>query len=275
MRPMKFLLPAATAVLAFGLFACTNSVSPSGGADEAGIAEEDGLEPFIPGFDPDKYSAKDDEPSSSAGDVTSSESEGQSATSGDESSESGTESASSGDDSSASKADKSSASGDESSASAGGESSASGDESSASGDVSSSSAAEVSSASSDKTELDGNTGEMNAGKDIMSGVDEGMGDELDDLVAACATTEGCPDGFEELEGDLIVDKDGNGNLTYDSFDENDYFCFTGEGSWLKLDRAKLGEFIPHFKNGAAWGNLSHFDIRFEDLCNAVYIMRKQ
>ena len=252
MRPMKFLLPAATAVLAFGLFACTNTVSPSGGADEAGIAEEDGLEPFIPGFDPGKYSAKDDEPSSSAGDATSSESEGQSATSGDESSDSGTESATSGDDSSASKADKSSAS----------------------GDVSSSSAAEVSSASTDKTGLDENTGEMNAGKDIMSGVDEGTGDELDDLVAACATTEGCPDGFEELEGNLIVDKDGNGNLTYDSFDENDYYCFTEEGSWLKLDRAKLGEYIPHFKNGAAWGNLSHFDIRFEDLCSAVYIKRK-
>ncbi len=248
----KILLPTTALTITFGLFACYSSVSPSEGSDDAIATEEDGLEPFIPGFDPGKYSSKTDEPSSSTSDVTSSESEGQSATSGDESSESGDESSTSGGDSSTS----------------------TGDESSASGEESSSSASEVSSATAGTSELNSDTGEMNAGEDIMSGVDEGTGSELDDMVAACATTEGCPEGFEELEGGLVVDKGGNGNLTFESFDENDYFCFTGEGSWLKLDRAKLGEYIPHFKNGAAWGNLSHFEIRFEDLCSAVYIMRK-
>lgn len=254
----KILLPTTALTITIGLFACSSSVSPSEGSDDAIASEEDGLEPFIPGFDPGKYSSKADEPSSSTSDVTSSESEVQSATSGDESSESGTESASSGDDSSASKGDDSASSGDGSSASRD-------DESSSSEDASSASAGESTIA---------DNGEITAGKDLMDGVDEGTSNQLNENVAACATAEGCPEGFEELDGGLVVDKDGSGNLDYNSFDENDYYCFSGEGEWLKLDRAKLGEFIPHFKNGAAWGNLSHFEIRFEDLCSAVYIMRK-
>ncbi len=254
----KILLPTTALTITIGLFACSSSVSPSEGSDDAIASEEDGLEPFIPGFDPGKYSSKADEPSSSASDVTSSESEGQSATSGEESSESGAESASSGDDSSASKGDDSASSGDGSSASRD-------DESSSSEDASSASAGESTMA---------DNGDITAGKDLMDGVDEGTSNQLNENVAACATAEGCPEGFEELNGGLVVDKDGSGNLDFNSFDENDYYCFSGEGEWLKLDRAKLGEFIPHFKNGAAWGNLSHFEIRFEDLCSAVYIMRK-
>ncbi len=259
MRPMTFLLPATALVFTMGLFACSNTVSPPGESDVAEAVGEDGLEPFIPGFDPGKYSSKADEPSSSASKDEAVSSGDQSAASGDEPSGAG---------------DEGSVSGDDSSASSGEEPSGSGDEGSASGDESSSSAAGESSASTDKSGLDESTGEMNAGKDIMSGVDDATSTELNDLVTACTTAAGCPDGFEELEGSLVVDKDGSGNLTYDSFDENDYYCFSGEGSWLKLDRAKLGEYIPHFKNGAAWGNLSHFDIRFENLCSAVYIMRK-
>jgi len=259
MQLTKILLPVTALSISLGFFACSSTVSPSEGSDDAIASEEDGLEPFIPGFDPGKYSSKTDEPSSSTSDVTSSESEGQSATSGEESSESCTESASSGDDSSASKGDESASSGDGSSASRD-------DESSSSEDASSASAGESTIA---------DNGEITAGKDLMDGVDEGTSNQLNENVAACATAEGCPEGFEELDGGLVVDKDGSGNLDYNSFDENDYYCFSGEGEWLKLDRAKLGEFIPHFKNGAAWGNLSHFEIRFEDLCSAVYIMRKQ
>ena len=258
MQLTKILLPVTALSISLGLFACSSTVSPSEGSDDAIASEEDGLEPFIPGFDPGKYSSKTDEPSSSTSDVTSSESEGQSATSGDESSESGTESASSGDESSASKGDDYASSGDGTSASRD-------DESSSSEDASSASAGESTIA---------DNGEITAGKDLMDGVDEGTSNQLNENVAACATAEGCPEGFEELDGGLVVDKDGSGNLDYNSFDENDYYCFSGEGEWLKLDRAKLGEFIPHFKNGAAWGTLSHFEIRFEDLCSAVYIMRK-
>lgn len=273
MQLTKILLPTTALTITFGLLACSSSVSPSEGSDDAIASEEDGLEPFIPGFDPGKYSSKTDEPSSSASDVTSSESEGQSATSGEESSESGTESASSGDDSSASKGDDSASSGDDSSASKDDDSASSGDGSSASRDDESSSSEDASSASAGESTIADN-GDITAGKDLMDGVDEGTSNQLNENVAACATAEGCPEGFEELDGGLVVDKDGSGNLDFNSFDENDYYCFSGEGEWLKLDRAKLGEFIPHFKNGAAWGNLRHFEIRFEDLCSAVYIMRK-
>lgn len=254
----KILLPTTALTITFGLFACSSSVSPSEGSDDAIASEEDGLEPFIPGFDPGKYSSKTDEPSSSASEEVSSDSESLSSVSEEDSSDSGEDSATSGDGSSASKGDDSASSGDGSSASRD-------DESSSSEDASSASAGESTIA---------DNGDITAGKDLMDGVDEGTSNQLNENVAACVTAEGCPEGFEELNGGLVVDKDGSGNLDFNSFDENDYYCFSGEGEWLKLDRAKLGEFIPHFKNGAAWGNLSHFEIRFEDLCSAVYIMRK-
>lgn len=258
MQLTKILLPTTALTITFGLFACSSSVSPSEGSDDAIASEEDGLEPFIPGFDPGKYSSKTDEPSSSASEEVSSDSESLSSVSEEDSSDSGEDSATSGDGSSASKGDDSASSGDGSSASRD-------DESSSSEDASSASAGESTIA---------DNGDITAGKDLMDGVDEGTSNQLNENVAACATAEGCPEGFEELNGGLVVDKDGSGNLDFNSFDENDYYCFSGEGEWLKLDRAKLGEFIPHFKNGAAWGNLSHFEIRFEDLCSAVYIMRK-
>ena len=185
MQLTKILLPTTALTITFGLFACSSSVSPSEGSDDAIASEEDGLEPFIPGFDPGKYSSKADEPSSSASDVTSSESEGQSATSGEESSESGTESASSGDDSSADQGDDSASSGDGSSASRD-------DESSSSEDASSASAGESTIA---------DNGDITAGKDLMDGVDEGTSNQLNENVAACATAEGCPEGFEELDGE--------------------------------------------------------------------------
>lgn len=258
MQLTKILLPTTALSISLGLFACSNTVSPSEGSDDAIASEEDGLEPFIPGFDPGKYSSKTDEPSSSASEEVSSDSESLSSVSEEDSSDSGEDSATSGDGSSASKGDDSASSGDGSSASRD-------DESSSSEDASSASAGESTIA---------DNGDITAGKDLMDGVDEGTSNQLNENVAACATAEGCPEGFEELNGGLVVDKDGSGNLDFNSFDENDYYCFSGEGEWLKLDRAKLGEFIPHFKNGAAWGNLSHFEIRFEDLCSAVYIMRK-
>ena len=257
MRPMTFLLPATALVFTMGLFACSNTVSPPGESDVAEAVGEDGLEPFIPGFDPGKYSSKADEPSSSASKDEAVSSGDQSAASGDEPSGAG---------------DEGSVSGDDSSASSGEEPSGSGDEGSASGDDSSSSAAEESSASTEESKFDDSTGEMNAGKDIMSGVDDGTSSDLDDLKAACDTAGVCPDGFEKLDDDAVsVDASQE---SYETFEQYDYFCFTDEGSWLKLDFSSLGKYIPHFKNGAAWGNLSHFEIRFEDLCSAVYIMRK-
>jgi len=250
----KILLPTTALTITFGLFACSSSVSPSEGSDDAIASEEDGLEPFIPGFDPGKYSSKTDEPSSSASDVTSSESEGQSATSGDESSESGTESASSG---------------DENSAAAGGESSASGDEGSVSGDESSSSTGEVSSTSGEKVDFSGSqiTPDENGNATITEEFMEGVTDQdvLDDLdkIANGETV----DGYEE--SDQL-----NFKVDDFDFDNYDYFCFTGEQSWLKITQDQLKESgLPFLWNGKAYGLRKKYTLRFEDTCDAIYVKR--
>ena len=250
----KILLPTTALTITIGLFACSSSVSPSEGSDDAIASEEDGLEPFIPGFDPGKYSSKTDEPSSSTSDVTSSESEVQSATSGDESSESGTESASSG---------------DENSAAAGGESSASGDEGSVSGDESSSSTGEVSSASGEKVDFSGSqiTPDENGNATITEEFMEGVTDQdvLDDLdkIANGETV----DGYEE--SDQL-----NFKVDDFDFDNYDYFCFTGEQSWLKITQDQLKESgLPFLWNGKAYGLRKKYTLRFEDTCDAIYVKR--
>ncbi len=254
MQLTKILLPTTALTITIGLFACSSSVSPSEGSDDAIASEEDGLEPFIPGFDPGKYSSKADEPSSSTSDVTSSESEVQSATSGDESSESGTESASSG---------------DENSAAAGGESSASGDEGSVSGDESSSSTGEVSSASGEKVDFSGSqiTPDENGNATITEEFMEGVTDQdvLDDLdkIANGETV----DGYEE--SDQL-----NFKVDDFDFDNYDYFCFTGEQSWLKITQDQLKESgLPFLWNGKAYGLRKKYTLRFEDTCDAIYVKR--
>lgn len=254
MQLTKILLPTTALTITIGFFACSSSVSPSEGSDDAIASEEDGLEPFIPGFDPGKYSSKTDEPSSSTSDVTSSESEVQSATSGDESSESGTESASSG---------------DENSAAAGGESSASGDEGSVSGDESSSSTGEVSSASGEKVDFSGSqiTPDENGNATITEEFMEGVTDQdvLDDLdkIANGETV----DGYEE--SDQL-----NFKVDDFDFDNYDYFCFTGEQSWLKITQDQLKESgLPFLWNGKAYGLRKKYTLRFEDTCDAIYVKR--
>ena len=80
---------------------------------------------------------------------------------------------------------------------------------------------------------------------------------------------GSSDGFESLGTEF-----DETTMTYDSFNEGDYYCFTGEGEWMHISRELLGKYIPHYKNGAAWGNLRHFEIKFLDACEDVYFRRK-
>lgn len=236
----KILLPVTALSISLGLFACSSTVSPSEGSDDAIASEEDGLEPFIPGFDPGKYSSKTDEPSSSTSDVTSSESEGQSSTSGDENS-----------------------------AAAGGESSASGDEGSVSGDESSSSTSEVSSASGEKVDFSGSqiTPDENGNATITEEFMEGVTDQdvLDDLdkIANGETV----DGYEE--SDQL-----NFKVDDFDFDNYDYFCFTGEQSWLKITQDQLKESgLPFLWNGKAYGLRKKYTLRFEDTCDAIYVKK--
>ena len=106
------------------------------------------------------------------------------------------------------------------------------------------------------------------GTDDMEEVASGTQSELDSL-KEILDNGGTVEGFEEVATEF----DEN-TLTYESFDEGDYYCFTGEGEWMHVTRALLGKYIPHYKNGQAWGNLRHFDVKFMDACEGVYFRRK-
>ena len=243
----KILLPVTALSISLGLFACSNTVSPSEGLDDTGVAEEDGLKPFIPGFDPGKYSSKTDEPSSSTSEKISS----------------GSEELSSGD------GNGTSDSGDESSTSGGDSSTSTGDESSASGDESSSSTSEVSSASGEKVDFSGSqiTPDENGNATITEEFMEGVTDQevLDDLdkIANGETV----DGYEE--SDQL-----NFKVDDFDFDNYDYFCFTGEQSWLKITQDQLKESgLPFLWNGKAYGLRKKYTLRFEDTCDAIYVKK--
>lgn len=102
----------------------------------------------------------------------------------------------------------------------------------------------------------------------MKEISESAQSELDSL-KEILDNGGTVEGFEKTEGEFNEE-----TLPYEAFDENDFFCFTGEGEWLQITRELLGQYIPHYKNNAAWGNLRHFDVKFMDACAAVYIRRK-
>lgn len=216
--------------------------------DESGNVIEEDEEEDAAGGDANASSSSESKTASSSDTKTESSSDSKTT-----SSDSKTESSSSAKASSDSGSDKSSSSGavdsDKSS-------------SSASGDVTSSS-----STVRQETLTDGE-GNFSVGTDDMEDVSSGTQSELDSL-KEILDNGGTIDGFEEVATEF----DEN-TLTYESFDEGDYYCFTGEGEWMHVTRELLGKYIPHYKNGQAWGNLRHFDVKFMDACEGVYFRRK-
>lgn len=212
--------------------------------DESGnVIEED--EEVTEGADAQKSSSSGSKTASSSDTKTESSSDSKTTSSSDSkttSSDSKTESSSSAKASSDSGSDKSS--------------------SSASGDVTSSS-----STVRQETLTDGE-GNFSVGTDDMEDVSSGTQSELDSL-KEILDNGGTIDGFEEVATEF-----NEQTLTYESFDEGDYYCFTGEGEWMHVTRELLGQYIPHYKNGQAWGNLRHFDVKFMDACEGVYFRRK-
>ena len=172
--------------------------------------------------------------------------------------------------SSSDKATSSSSSGKASSSSAKADSSSDEAKSSSSEKVdSSSSAPESSSAEPGKeTVINEEEGIFSIGTDDMTVISESDQSELDSL-KQILDDGGSVDGFELADSEFNEE-----TLLYEDFDENDFFCFTGEGEWLKITREQLGKHIPHYKNGQAWGNFRQFDVKFMDACAAVYIRRK-
>ena len=172
--------------------------------------------------------------------------------------------------SSSEKATSSSSSAKDSSSSGKAESSSSEAKSSSSEKVeSSSSEPESSSAEPGKqTIINEDEGEFSIGTDDMTAVSDDAQSELDSL-KEILDNGGSVDGFELADSEFNEE-----TLLYEDFNDNDFFCFTGEGEWMQITREQLGEHIPHYKNGKAWGNFRHYDVKFMDACEAVYIRRK-
>ncbi|MCR5378992.1 MAG: hypothetical protein K6E57_08575 [Fibrobacter sp.] len=133
---------------------------------------------------------------------------------------------------------------------------------------SSSSAPESSSEAGKVTIINEEEGIFTIGTDDMTVISESDQSELDSL-KQILDEGGSVDGFELADSEFNEE-----TLLYEDFDENDFFCFTGEGEWLKITREQLGKHIPHYKNGQAWGNFRQFDVKFMEACAAVYIRRK-
>ena len=208
---------------------------------------------------------EDDDDDDAAGSDTqkssSSKAETSSSSTDSKTSASSTDSDDSGDATSSASKDESSSAGSEGTSSEGGSGDTAESSSSASGDVASSS-----STVRQATLVDGSN--FSVGTDDMVEVASGTQSELDSL-KEILDNGGTVDGFEEVATEF----DEN-TLTYESFDEGDYYCFTGEGEWMHVTRELLGQYIPHYKNGQAWGNLRHFDVKFMDACEGVYFRRK-
>ena len=221
-----------------------NELVESGQVDEAGnvIVE-----------DTDAKSSSSKKATSSSGKASSSSS----AKSGSSSSGKATSSSGDGDEDSSSsgKASSSSSAKDGSSSSAKAESSSSEPESSS---------AEVGK----ETVIDEDEGIFSIGTDDMTAVSDDAQSELDSL-KEILDNGGSVDGFELADSEFNEE-----TLLFEDFNDNDFFCFTGEGEWLKITREQLGKHIPHYKNGQAWGNFRQFDVKFMDACAAVYIRRK-
>lgn len=87
---------------------------------------------------------------------------------------------------------------------------------------------------------------------------------------------------QELEDETTDDPENfdildSGNIGFGDIDTNNvYFCFTGDNEWLRInfeDMAKAG--LPFLRNGHAWGLRKKYLVRFEEACEAVYVMRKE
>lgn len=122
-------------------------------------------------------------------------------------------------------------------------------------------------------EVNNDSTTVDVGGDAMEEVNDDESDELDSLRQELEDPDtNDPEGFE---------KDDDGEFNYEDFDfeKNDYFCFTGEGDWLRIDfnanREELKKIgLPFLWNGHANGLKRKYLFRFENECAAVYIRRK-
>ena len=133
---------------------------------------------------------------------------------------------------------------------------------------SSSSAPESSAVAGKETVINEDDAEFSIGTDDMETVSEDGQSELDSL-KKILDDGGSVDGFESTDLEFYEE-----TLLYEDFDEKDFFCYTDDGEWMQITRENLGKYIPHYKDGKAWGNYKQFDVIFTDACKAVYTKSK-
>ena len=133
---------------------------------------------------------------------------------------------------------------------------------------SSSSEPESSAAAGKETVINEDDAEFSIGTDDMETVSEDGQSELDSL-KKILDDGGSVDGFESTDLEFYEE-----TLLYEDFDEKDFFCYTDDGEWMQITRENLGKYIPHYKDGKAWGNYKQFDVIFTDACKAVYTKSK-
>jgi hypothetical protein len=102
--------------------------------------------------------------------------------------------------------------------------------------------------------------------DAFADVDDEYAEDLEQVKASIEDSEKqAPEGYSDFGLESTTSE-----FNYEAYIDNEFFCLDKEGNWSEISRAKLAEFIPHFKNGADLGPLDGFKVSFADACKAVF-----
>lgn len=109
-------------------------------------------------------------------------------------------------------------------------------------------------------------GVLSIGVDAFADVDDEYAEDLEQVKASVEDSEKQPpEGYSDFGLESTTSE-----FNYEAYIDNEFFCLDKEGNWSEISRAKLAEFIPHFKNGADLGPLDGFKVSFADACKAVF-----
>ena len=109
-------------------------------------------------------------------------------------------------------------------------------------------------------------GVLSIGVDAFADVDDEYAEDLEQVKASIEDSEKqAPEGYSDFGLESTTSE-----FNYEAYIDNEFFCLDKDGNWSEISRAKLAEFIPHFKNGADLGPLDGFKVSFADACKAVF-----
>lgn len=109
-------------------------------------------------------------------------------------------------------------------------------------------------------------GVLSIGVDAFADVDDEYAEDLEQVKESIEDSEKqAPEGYSDFGLESTTSE-----FNYEAYIDNEFFCLDREGNWSEISRAKLAEFIPHFKNGADLGPLEGFKVSFADACKAVF-----